>query len=72
MKHNEYGCDICEERFDWDREIVWVSENVGVCEDCYDSYASEKRCPDCDTTLFENIHEFHKLICLECGWERSY
>ena len=32
---NDYGCDKCCERFDFDKEIVWVLSSYGLCYNCY-------------------------------------
>ena len=38
---NTYGCDICGERKDWDKEIIWITSTYGVCEECYNKLTNE-------------------------------
>lgn len=42
MKDNTYGCDICGERKDWDKEIIWITSSYGVCESCYEKLTEEE------------------------------
>lgn len=63
-----YGCDICGGRFDWEREILWISSSIGVCQDCYDKYATDKICPRCWSTIFVEINPDidYPYVCLDC------
>lgn len=38
---NTYGCDICGDRKDWDKEIIWITSSYGVCEGCYNRLTNE-------------------------------
>ena len=38
---NTYGCDICGERKDWEREIFWITSSFGVCRECFDKLSEE-------------------------------
>ena len=38
---NTYGCDICGERHDWEREIIWITSSYGVCSECYGKFSEE-------------------------------
>lgn len=39
---NTYGCDMCGERKDFDKEIIWVTSSYGVCEKCYKKLTEEE------------------------------
>ena len=39
---NTYGCEICGDRKDFDKEIVWITSSYGVCEKCYEKLTSEE------------------------------
>ena len=40
---NTYGCDMCGERKDYDKEIIWITSTYGVCEDCYNKLTNEDK-----------------------------
>lgn len=40
---NTYGCDKCGRRFDWEREIIWITSSYGVCKECYDKMTSDEK-----------------------------
>lgn len=62
---NQYSCDICGERHDWD-EINWVTSGVGLCEPCYQKNVTKKTCPKCSNTLFKSDLPGYKYVCYEC------
>jgi hypothetical protein len=37
----DYGCDICGVRKDYDEEIIWLTSTYGVCEDCFNKLTNE-------------------------------
>ena len=39
----DYGCDICGARKDYDEEIIWITSTYGVCEDCYNKLTNEDK-----------------------------
>jgi predicted SprT family Zn-dependent metalloprotease len=41
-KEYTYGCDICGERKDWDKEIIWVTSSYGICKKCYQKLTEEE------------------------------
>ena len=65
-----YGCDICGKRGDWDGGIVWVTSEVGVCNECYDKLATGRCCNKCGETVFVNrepeaVKPYRCLVCDE-------
>ena len=40
--YNDYGCDICGKRKDWDKEIIWITSSYGICDECYDKLSKEE------------------------------
>ena len=63
---NTYGCDICGGRFDWDKEIVWVTTSVGLCQACHDKNITDRLCPHCDNPLFVSDLPDYEYVCYEC------
>ena len=39
---NTYGCDICGERKDFDKEINWITSSYGLCDECYNKLNEEE------------------------------
>lgn len=37
----DYGCDICGARKDYDEEIIWITSTYGVCEDCFNKLTND-------------------------------
>jgi len=39
---NTYGCDMCGERKDWEREIIWITSTYGVCVECFATLSEDE------------------------------
>lgn len=41
-EEQDYGCDVCGERQDWDA-IIWLTASYGICGACYRRMTEEER-----------------------------
>ena len=65
MDNNTYGCERCGEPHDWDA-LIWISPQVGICEECYKKYATKETCACCGNTLFISEKRGQLYYCYEC------